>query len=87
MSLATVGSSRRERARLRIARNLARLRDRAGLSVADCAERVGVSRWSWVRWEAGGQVPLDLLPLICAALAAEVDDIVPASATNVRRAA
>lgn len=91
MTPSSVGSGRRESMRLRIGKNLARLREAAGLSVERCAKRVGVSRWSWMRYEDGGQIPLELLPSICTVLTSTVDDIFPAghrpSITPAKRAA
>ena len=38
-------------------KQIAALRDRLGLSVAEAADKVGVSRISWWQWEAGKRRP------------------------------
>lgn len=54
-------------------KRIAELREQSGLSVSDCAEKVGVSRQRWDAWESrGGVCPsMDGFEKICNAF--EVD--------------
>ena len=60
-----------------IGRRIRELRERRGLSVADCAALAGVAAPTWYHFERGRSIGLDKLPRIAAALGVKTSRLMP----------
>jgi transcriptional regulator with XRE-family HTH domain len=61
-------------------RRVAKLREAAGLTQAEVAERIGMSRSSVANIEGGRQpVYLDMVPILARALRCRIVDLLPAA--------
>lgn len=86
------GSRRRNtpemrRRRKQLARFLREKREELQISIPQFAAMIGVSRWTYQRWEDGHpSIPVELVPAIARALAVDLAEVISFVAHDPRRA-
>lgn len=74
------------RRRKQLARFLRAQREKLQISIEAICRRVGISRWTYTKWEDGSRsIPAELLPALAIVLEVEVAEVVDHVARDPRR--